>query len=93
MSDSNTIDELLAKLAQVLIRCFVLGLVTLLLWGCAMMLAGDLAYNIHVKFVPITRQQFDVIHYTGMLMFKAAVFVLFFFPYIGIRLVLRKQSA
>ena len=58
-----------------------------------MMLAGDPAYNIHVKFIPITRQQYDVVHYAGMLMFKATVFVLFFFPCIGSRLVLRKQSA
>jgi hypothetical protein len=63
----------------------------LLLWWGALELAGDLAYSVHSKIAPMSRQEFDIIHYVGILMTKAAVAVLFFFPYIAIRLVRKKR--
>jgi hypothetical protein len=93
MHDSNNANEMLEVTAQVLIRCFVMGLLVLLFWLGALMLAGDLAYSVHAKIAPISREQFYLINYAGGLMTKAAVFVLFFFPYIAIRLVIRKRKS
>jgi hypothetical protein len=56
-------------------------------------LAGDLAYSVHAKIVPISREQFYVINYAGGLMTKATVFALFLFPYIAIRLVIKKRRS
>ncbi len=40
----------------------------------------------------MSRQQFDIIQYVGMLMTKAGVSLLFFFPYIAIRLVIKTRK-
>lgn len=88
----KTIDEVLEVIGQILIRCTVMGVIVLLIWWGALALFGDLAYSVHSKIVPITRQQFDVIHYAGMLMTKAAVALLFFFPFIAIKLVVKKRK-
>ena len=93
MRDSNNANEMLEVTGQVLIRCFVMGLLVLLFWLGALMLAGDLAYSVHAKIAPISREQFYLINYAGGLMTKAAVFVLFLFPYIAIRLVLKKRKS
>ena len=91
MYNSNNTNEILEAIGQVLIRCFVMGVLVLLFWFGALTLAGDLAYSVHANFVPITQQQFYVIHYAGGLMTKAAVFFLFLFTYTAIRLVIRKR--
>ena len=92
MSNTNTVDDVLEVVAQVLSRCTVMGVIVLLVWWGALELFGDLAYSVHSRIAPMSRQQFDVIHYVGMLMTKAGVSLLFFFPFIGIRLVIRKRK-
>ena len=69
-----------------------MGVIVLLIWWGALELFGDLAYGVHSKIAPMTRQQFDIIHYVGILMTKAAVSLLFFFPFIAIRLVIKKRK-
>ncbi len=95
MGDSNNIYETLDVIGQVLIRCFILGIVVLFFWAGAVLFAGDLVYSVHSKLLnlSVSRQQFDVIHYGGMTLTKLVIFVLFLFPYIGIRLVLGRQEA
>jgi len=92
VSDSNSANEMLEVIGQVLIRCVVMGVLVLFFWWGALALVGDLAYSVHTKFAPLSRQQFDVIHYAGMLMTKAMISVLFLFPFIAIRLVIRKRK-
>jgi hypothetical protein len=93
MHDSNNADEMLEVTGQVLIRCFVMGLIVLFFWLGALMLAGDLAYSVHARIAPISREQFYLINYAGGLMTKATVFILFLFPYIAIRLVIMKRKS
>ena len=85
-------NEKLDVLSQVLIRCVVMGVAVLLIWWAGLAFMGDLVYEMHSKLVPISRQQFDVIHYAGMLTTKAVVSLLFLFPYVAIRLVLKKRT-
>lgn len=93
MANSSNIDEVLQVTGQVLIRCTIMGILVLIIWWGALMIAGDLAYRIHSSAVlSMSREQFDVIHYTGMLITKAAITILFLFPYIAIRLVLSKRG-
>ncbi len=95
MSNSNNTYETLDVIGQVLIRCFIMGIVVLFFWAGAVLFAGDLVYSVHSKLLnlSVSRQQFDVIHYGGMTLTKLVIFVLFLFPYIGIRLVLGRQEA
>jgi len=92
MSDANNMNEILEVIAQVLIRCFVIGVLVLFFWLGALMLAGDLTFNVQSGIIPITQQQFNVINYAGMLTLKALIFILFLLPYISIRLVITKRS-
>lgn len=88
----KTIDEVLEVLAQILLRCAIMGIIVLLIWWGALALFGDLAYSVHSRIAPMTRPQFELIHYVGMLMTKAGVSLMFFFPYIAIRLVIKKRT-
>lgn len=92
MSDANNTNETLEAIAQVLIRCFVIGVLVLFFWLGGLMLAGDLTYNVQTRIIPITLQQFNVINYAVMLITKTAIFVLFLLPYISIKLVTTKRS-
>jgi len=92
MKNENTTNDVLEVTRQILIRCTVLGIASLLIWWGALELFGDLAYDVHSKVAPMTRSQFEIIHYTGMLVTKSAVAVLFFFPYIAITLVVKKRE-
>ena len=92
MCNTGNKNEILEVVGQVLIRCVVMGVIVLLLWWGGLAFMGDLVYCVHSKLAPITRQQFNVIHYAGMLTTKAAVSLLFLFPYIAIRLVVNKRT-
>ena len=71
MGNSNNVDEMLEVIGQVLIRCFVIGLLVLVLWLGALSLAGDLAYSVGSKIVSISRLQFDVINLNGIIMTRS----------------------
>ena len=90
MGQSKNIDEALDVISQVLLRCVIIGVAVLCFWWGALVLMGDFAYSVHSKIVPITRAQFDVIHYAGMLATKAGVSLFFFFPYIAIKWVKKR---
>jgi len=91
MTTSTEINELLDTVAKVLLRCFVLGFLLLLLWFVAYLSAGDLIYR-QGKMFGLSAHEIDVIHYCGMALVKGCVLLFFLFPYIAIRLVLRKRS-
>lgn len=89
MSDVN---DLLDALARILIRCFVLGFLLLLIWVVFFMLASDVIHNLHGKMFGLSEHELDLIHYCGMAFVKLCVFLFFLFPYIAIRMVLRKRN-
>ena len=92
MCNSTNVNEVLEVISQVLIRCVVMGVVVLLFWSGGLAFMGDLVCGVHSKLTPMSTQHFNVIHYAGMLTTKAAVSLLFFFPYIAIRLVIKKRT-
>jgi hypothetical protein len=92
MGNTNDTHEALEVVSQVMVRCVVMGIIVLLIWWAALASMGDLVYRIHSTLAPIPRQHFDTIHYAGMLTTKAAISVLFLFPYIAIKLVIRKRT-
>ena len=85
-------DQALKTVARILLTCIVQFVVVLLLWWAVLTWFGDLAYRAHSSFVPISREQFNVIHYTGILVTKLALAFFFLAPYIAIRLELRRRE-
>jgi hypothetical protein len=92
MCGSNEINEMLKVTGQVLIRCFAMGMALLFLWMGWLVLGGDILYWGHSQFIQISREQLEAIHYGGMLLTKAAIFILFLMPYLSIRIVLGKRK-
>jgi len=88
----DRVDEVLEVIAQVLLRCTIMAAVVLLFWWGSLALLGDIAYRTHSRFVPVSREQFNAIHYAGLLTTKAAMGMFFLIPYVAIRLVLKKRA-
>jgi len=90
MTDST--HEFFEILAKVLLRCWIFGFLLLLLWFGIYMLAGGLIYRMHGSMFDLAKHDLDVIHYCGMAFVKLSVILFFFFPWLAIKLVLRKRS-
>ncbi len=93
MSEATQTDDLLETIAKILLRCWIFGFILLLFWWGAVMLAGDLVFDVHGAMFDLTRSQLNVIHYCGMGFTKLAVSLFFFIPWISIRMVRKKQKA
>ena len=92
MNENNSVNNILDAIAGVLIRCFVIGIVLLTIWLVIVMGVPDWAWQMHGKFFDLSGEQVILVQYTGLLLTKIGIFALFLFPYIGIKLALRKRS-
>ncbi len=84
-------NNLLEAAAGICLRCFVLAFCLLLFSFVFYLLAADWAYSMHSKWFDISRHEFDLMYYYVMAFFKMAGFLFFLFPYIAIKLILRKK--
>jgi hypothetical protein len=91
MNEQNGRANGLELTAQVLIRCFLGGLILLMIWFGFLLFAADWLYAMNVRWFSITREQFILVNYCGMAAVKLFVYVVFLIPYICVRLVLRKN--
>ena len=92
MSESANTTELLETLAKVLLRCTGLGFLLLLLTACFCILSRNLIYELHGTMFGLSNHEIDVIMYCAMGLIKLFVFVFFLFPWLAIKLVLRKDT-
>jgi len=93
MPNPTQTDDLLDALANILLRCWILGVILLLFWFGAVTLARDLVYSVHGSMFDLTRSQLTAIHYCGMGLAKLVVGLFFFVPWVAIRLELKKRKA
>lgn len=56
-------------------------------WFLFITLASDWVYEVHSKFYPIQREQFDIIHYAGMTFYKICIFTFFVVPCLALRII------
>ena len=82
--------EWLEVVAKILLRCWVFGFLLLLFWVGAFMLAGSVIFSLHGNMFGLSPHELSLIHYCGMAFVKLCVLLFFFFPWLAIRLVLRK---
>lgn len=87
---SNWYDGL-EIISKVLIRSFAMGVILTLFWFCFFLLGGDMGYKMHSNLFQISRHEYDVMNYCGMAFVKACNFIFFLFPYIAIKLVLKRK--
>ena len=67
--------------------CSVISIAFLLLWFLAFVVAHDLIYRVHGKWVKLSVEQFDAIHYAGMAFLKICLLVFNLGPYLALRIV------
>ena len=93
MKESSRFISDLEIVSCILIRCFAIGVAFVTLWFIFFLLGGDLGYTIHAKWFQISRHEYDMLNYYGMAFVKGCNFLFFLFPYIAIRMVLRRRDA
>ncbi len=67
--------------------CAVINYGVLLVWFLFFILAHDWIYRLHGRWFRLSVEQFDIIHYAGMAIFKLGIILLNLVPYIALRIV------
>ena len=76
----------IAILRDFLLWCAILNYAVLLVWFLAFTFAHGSLYRLHAGWVRLSENQFDVIHYSGMAVYKIAALSLNVAPYIALRI-------
>lgn len=84
--------DTLILLQQILLRCWLFGFLILFVWLGAILLFGDAVLAVHGTMFGITKHELQIINYCGMGLWKLSIIALFFFPWLSIRLVLKKSA-
>jgi len=71
---------------SVLAWCSLINLVLLFWWFLFLSLAHDWTYQYHRKWFRLSVEQFDVIHYAGMALFKIGILIFNLVPYLVLRI-------
>jgi hypothetical protein len=90
---SESTREFFDTLGKVLLRCWIIGSVLLLFSFVVFMLTGEIIDEIHGKMFGLSAHELDLIIYCGLGLFKLFVLIFYLFPWIAIKLVLRKAKA
>jgi hypothetical protein len=77
----------ISMLRDVLLWCAVINYGVLLVWFLFFILAHDFMHRLHGRWFQLSRQQFDIIHYAGMAIFKLGIILLNVVPHIALRIV------
>ncbi len=91
--NSDGQNDLLEKLSAVLIRCFFLSLALLFIWLIFYSIGGGAGCSLHSKWFELSKHDYDLLNYFGIAFTKICAIMFFLFPYISIRLVLRRKKA
>jgi len=67
--------------------CTVINLGLLVWWALFITLAHDWTYRHHSKWLKVSPEQFNAVHYGGIAAFKVAIFVFNLVPYLALRIV------
>jgi hypothetical protein len=90
MTDLNR--TALNTVADVLLRCWILGTVFLLIWFGATLLIGKWIYDLHGSMFGLSRHEIDLVFYCGMGLLKLVVVTGFFIPWLAIKMVLKRGA-
>jgi Family of unknown function (DUF6868) len=77
---------------RVLLWCTVINYGVLLVWFFAFMLAHDWIYQLHSRWFHLPVEQFDMLHYAGISIYKIGILLLNLVPYIALHIVTRNTA-
>jgi hypothetical protein len=69
---------------RVLLWCTIINYGILLMWFLIFMLAPDWMYQLHGRWFHLSVEQFDMLHYAGMSVYKIGIILLNLVPYIAL---------
>ena len=75
------------EIRDVLMWCTVINAGLLTFWFALFALAGDWIYRFHGKWFRMSRDAFNVAHYSGMGLLKLAIIVFNLVPYVALLIV------
>jgi hypothetical protein len=90
MTDSTR--DFFDTLAKVLLRCWIISFALGLFPFVVFTLTGEIIDEIHGKMFGLSAHELDLIIYCGLGLFKLFVFIFYLFPWIAIRMVLKKAN-
>ena len=74
---------------KALLWCAVINYGILLVWFLFFVLAHDRMYLLHIRWFRLSVEQFDMLHYAGMSIFKIGILLLNLVPYIALHIMRR----
>jgi hypothetical protein len=77
---------------HVLLWCTIINYGILLVWFFVFMLAHDWLYQFHGRWFHLSVEQFDMLHYAGMSVYKLGILLLNLVPYIALHIVRRNTD-
>ncbi|HLB73051.1 MAG TPA: hypothetical protein VJJ98_03450 [Sedimentisphaerales bacterium] len=77
---------------KITIRCFFVGMAGLAIWFLFFALADDWVFAVHSTWFKISKEQFEAIHYAGLMFAKAVIFLFFLAPYIACKMCRKKSQ-
>jgi hypothetical protein len=73
--------------SEFLLWCLAINYIVLLFWFTAFIFAHGWMFRLHSRWLHISENQFDSIHYTGMAIYKISILLFNLVPYIALRIV------
>jgi hypothetical protein len=67
--------------------CAIINIGVLLWWAFFIILVHDWTYRMHNRWFPLTVEQFNGIHYAGIMFFKISILFFNLVPYFALRIV------
>jgi hypothetical protein len=78
-------------LRKALLWCAVINYGILLVWFLSFILAHDWMYLFHGRWFRLSVEQFDMLHYAAMAIFKVGIILLNLVPYVALNLSLKSR--
>jgi hypothetical protein len=73
---------------KTLLWCAIINYGILLVWFIAFVLAHDWMHTFHGRWFRLTIEQFDLVHYAGMAIFKIGILLLNLVPFVALQIAL-----
>ncbi len=93
MPEPTRNSEFFDTLGRVLLWCWVIGFALLYVSLGVILLAGDLAYRMQAEMFDLSKHELNLVLYSSIVAIKLLVLVLFFIPWLAIRLALKGRKA
>jgi hypothetical protein len=71
---------------RTLLWCSIINYGILLVWFLSFLLAHDWMYQLHGRWFHFSVEQFDMLHYGGMSIYKLGILLLNLVPYVALRI-------